>query len=109
MTRLPGARARTWPRLWRKASVWMVAVVGRDMCRILVGPVRIEVCVLETVADVVVEVFAVRARRHQAGVDRRRHVEIAVHLAADEFDFKHSPVRVVADAKQGFRIDRKST
>src|SRR5688572_2895126 len=31
MTRLPGARARTCERLWRRASLWIVAEVGRAM------------------------------------------------------------------------------
>lgn len=37
MTRLLGAKLRTRARLWRKASVWMVAVVARDMGWILAG------------------------------------------------------------------------
>ena len=40
--------------------------------------------VVETVADVLAEVLAVRFRVHQSGVDSRRHIEIPVDLATVE-------------------------
>src|SRR5690606_4222471 len=81
------------------------AEVGRAMGRNPDRETLVEMLVLETVADVLAEVFAVRFRAHQPRVDRPGHIEVPVDLAAVELDFEDTPDRVVADATQGFRLD----